>query len=64
MEGTVKWFNAEKHFGFVTGEDGKEYFLHKSFLPEDFVPKEGDRVSFEPAKTERGDQAQNVKQKE
>jgi len=61
MHGTVKWFNTEKHFGFVTGEDGKDYFLHRSFLPEGYEPQENDKVEFEPAETERGIQAQQVK---
>ena len=28
MKGTVKWFNEEKGFGFITGEDGKDVFVH------------------------------------
>lgn len=63
MEGTVKWFNKEKHFGFITGEDGKEYFLHHSAMAPDSNPRENQRVSFDPAKTERGEQAHNVKLK-
>jgi len=60
MEGKVKWFNPRKGFGFIEGEDGQDYFVHKSTLPEDTVLNEGDEVSFEPAESDRGKQAQNV----
>lgn len=60
MEGTVKWFNARKGFGFIQGEDGEDYFVHHSALPEGTELHENDRVTFEPATTERGKQAQKV----
>lgn len=60
MEGTVKWFNARKGFGFIQGEDGEDYFVHSSALPEGTLLHENDRVTFEPVKTERGKQAQKV----
>ncbi|MBW2995543.1 cold shock domain-containing protein [Candidatus Woesearchaeota archaeon] len=60
MEGTIKWFNRNKGYGFIAGEDGNEYFIHSSQVPEGTTLNEGDKVSFEPAETERGKQAQNV----
>lgn len=60
MEGIVKWFNRNKGYGFITGDDGKEYFVHQSALAEGTFIRDNDRVSFEPAETERGMQAQNV----
>ena len=60
MEGTVKWFNVRKGFGFINGDDGQDYFVHFSSVPEGVTLKEDDRVSFEPAETDRGKQAQKV----
>jgi len=64
MDGTVKWFNSRKGFGFIKGEDGEDYFVHHSALPEGVFLRENDQVTFEPAQTERGKQAQDVKVKE
>ena len=61
MEGTVKWFNADKGFGFIEGEDGEDYFVHHSALDEGTNLNENDKVTFEPAETDRGKQAQGVK---
>ena len=52
MKGTVKFFNEEKRFGFITGEDGKEYFVHSSGLSAGTSIRENDAVEFE---TEQGD---------
>ena len=60
MEGIVKWFNIPKGYGFVAGDDGQEYFVHYTALPQGVRLRENDRVSFEPADTERGKQARNV----
>ncbi|MCK4808475.1 MAG: cold shock domain-containing protein [Candidatus Aenigmarchaeota archaeon] len=60
MEGTVKWFNADKGFGFIEGDDGEDYFVHHTALAEGTALNENDKVSFEPAQTERGKQAQKV----
>ena len=60
MEGTIKWFNGQKGFGFINGEDGKDYFVHFSAIPEDVRLNEVDKVTFDVVETEKGVQAQNV----
>jgi cold shock protein len=59
-EGTVKFFNAAKHFGFVTATDGKEYFVHASSLKDGVTIAEGDKVSFDVVQGDRGMKAENV----
>ena len=60
--GTVKWFNAEKGFGFITREDGSDVFVHFSAIQgEGFKTlEEGQKVSFEIVEGDRGPQAANV----
>ena len=62
MTGTVKWFNAEKGFGFIEREDGDDVFVHFSAIQGDGFKSldEGQRVNFELTKGPRGPQAENV----
>ncbi len=60
MKGTVKFFNDMKGFGFVSGEDGKEYFVHKSGLKDGIIVRENDSVSFDVEQGDRGPKAVNV----
>jgi CspA family cold shock protein len=60
MEGTVKWYNRIKAFGFIEVEGQKDVFVHKSALPEDTVLYEGDQVSFEIEEGDKGPHAVNV----
>ncbi|BAU27947.1 putative cold-shock DNA-binding protein [Aneurinibacillus soli] len=60
--GTVKWFNADKGFGFIEREGGDDVFVHFSAITgEGFKSlEEGQRVSFDIVQGNRGDQAANV----
>lgn len=60
MEGTVKFFNDMKGFGFIAAEDGKEYFVHLTGLAEGTTLKEGDAVTFDVEEGDRGPKAVNV----
>ena len=60
VEGTVKFYNEMKRFGFIAGDDGKEYFVHSSGLKEGTSIREGDRVKFEVVQGERGPKAEQV----
>ena len=61
MDGTVKWFDARKGYGFIQGADGSDYFTHHSQVEGDATLKEKDKVTFEAADDPRGRKASNVK---
>ncbi len=62
MQGTVKWFNPEKGYGFIEREDGGDVFVHFSAIQEEGFKTltEGQRVEFEIVEGARGPQAANV----
>lgn len=63
MIGTVKWFNAEKGFGFIEREGGDDVFVHFSAIQSQGYKSldEGQRVEFDLEKGQRGLQAANVR---
>lgn len=62
MQGTVKWFSAEKGYGFIQQENGDDIFVHFSAIQTDGFKtlEEGQRVEFEIVEGARGKQAANV----
>ncbi|MBD3361728.1 hypothetical protein GF358_02970 [Candidatus Woesearchaeota archaeon] len=61
MKGTVKFFNTGKGFGFIAGEDGKEYFVHLTAIADGSRLRENDAVTFDVEQGDRGPKAVNVK---
>lgn len=63
MDGKIKWYKKDKGYGFITGEDAKDYFVHHSALPqgqEDIKESDEVKVTFDAKETQRGVQAQNI----
>lgn len=63
MQGTVKWFNAQKGYGFLSAEDGKDVFVHFSAIQGEEGYKtlnEGQAVEFDVVDGDKGPQAANV----
>lgn len=61
--GTVKWFNSTKGFGFITGEDNKDIFVHQSAIQQEDgfrTLEEGQKVSYDVEASDKGDRAVNV----
>lgn len=65
MEGKVKWFNAKKGYGFITGGDGKDVFVHYSDIVVSGYKtlKDGQEVTYDLADSTKGPKAANVKPK-
>jgi CspA family cold shock protein len=61
-QGTVKWFNDSKGFGFITSENGSDVFVHHTSIQGNGFKSlaEGDKVSFDTEKGPKGDKAINV----
>ena len=63
LEGTVKWFNESKGFGFIEQDGGKDVFVHYSAIASEGFKtlNEGDRVQFEITEDPKGPAAANVR---
>jgi CspA family cold shock protein len=62
-EGTVKWFNREKGYGFITTDSGEDIFVHHTSISEQGFRslEEGQKVTFDVVKGQKGMQASNVR---
>ena len=58
--GKVKFYNKEKKFGFITGDDGKDYFFHASGISSDIYLRDGDKVEFKVVDGDRGPKAGEI----
>ena len=61
MNGKVKMFNAARGFGFITGEDGKDVYVHVSAVEGGAALAVGDSVQYDVEQGEKGPRAKNVK---
>ncbi len=61
MNGKVKMFNAARGFGFITGDDGKDVYVHTTAIEGGVALAVGDAVEYEVESGERGLRAKNVK---
>ena len=60
QKGKVKFYNTAKRYGFITGDDGTDYFFHQSGLNDDIYVKDNDSVEFEVVDGARGQKAVNI----
>ncbi len=60
MNGVVKFYNIKKRFGFISGEDGKDYFVHLSGVEKGNFLREESKVEFEIEESDKGPKAVKV----
>jgi len=60
MKGKVKWYNERKGYGFISGDDDEDVFVHNSDIPEGTLLKEEDEIEYEVEKTDKGLKAVNL----
>ena len=61
MKGRVKWYEEMKDFGFITSDDGTDYFVHAKNIMDGATLKKGDKVSFEVTSEPKGLRARKVR---
>ncbi|MEF8880115.1 MAG: cold shock domain-containing protein [Candidatus Thermoplasmatota archaeon] len=60
MKGKVKWYNPQKGYGFIEGEDGNDIFVHRTAVPQGTFLHEGDEVEYQKEESEKGPKAIDV----
>jgi cold shock CspA family protein len=60
VEGTVKWLSEQKGYGFITGDDGNDYYFNAQSVKGSELPRNGARVAFVPAQGKKGSAAKSV----
>jgi len=60
MKGKIKWYNDKKGYGFISGNDDKDIFIHNSNVPEGISLKEDDEVEYTIESTDKGLKAVNL----
>jgi len=58
--GKIKFYNREKRYGFITGDDGVDYFFHESMVADGQQVRDEDKVEFNPVDSDRGKQASDI----
>ena len=58
--GKIKFYNREKRYGFITGDDGVDYFFHESMVTDGQQVRDEDKVEFSPVDSDRGKQASDI----
>ena len=58
--GEIKFFKEDKGFGFIKGDDGKDYFVHINKVAKGAIPKSGDKVTFKVVPGKKGPEAVDV----
>ena len=59
-KGKVKFYNKDKKYGFIAGDNGTDYFFHASAISHEIYVKDGDQEEFDVEEGERGPKAVNV----
>jgi CspA family cold shock protein len=64
MKGKIKWFNPRKGYGFISGDDGQDVFLHHTSIPSGVTIVDGDILEYDVEIRQKGPSAINIKKLE
>ena len=60
QKGKVKFYNTTKRYGFITGDNGTDYFFHETGLTNGIYVRDDEKVEFNISETDRGDKAMDI----